>query len=284
MTAEHPVHGLIQQTITLNPAVVAQAAKQAATIAAHVVAITLKSIDENSKEPPRLSGSAMTEYQFALTDITDEERRQLYRNWILARGFHELTRGIRKMLEEAFLYIEVTTWKPMRTTRESLVKKIDSVQETAQRLTFPALFHSVNKKLGAPLEFEPSLRSMQATRNCLEHRGGRVGPKDIDPTTGVLVLTFPRAKTFYMRGVEEIELRPGERIDPRATDSLEPLSGEVEVYLKLVTETRTFSLDDPVNITDSDFVETAMACHMMADDLAIKLPQIPSGPTGRILG
>lgn len=103
-------------------------------------------------------------------------------------------------------------------------------------------------------------------RNCLEHRGGRVGAKDVDPVTGILTLSFPRLQTFYMRGDEEVELLPGETIDTHAPDN--PFGKEgVTVYLRRVTRTRDYALDEPVVLAAIDFFEIAMSCHLFAADL-----------------
>jgi hypothetical protein len=133
--------------------------------------------------------------------------------------------------------------------------------------------------LREPVPFYDEFRSLQNVRNCLEHRGGRVEQKDVDPDTGRLVLTFPRFKVFYMRGKEEVELRVGEVIDTHAADNPFGEKEGVEIFLKREKRVREFTLGEAVLISDQDFFEIAVACQLFASDIAQRLPIVPKPDT-----
>ncbi len=110
-------------------------------------------------------------------------------------------------------------------------ERVAEIRSAASKLTFPALMEQVNRGLTEPMAFDAEFRSLQNVCNCLEHHGGRVGTKDVDPVTGIHTLSFPRLQTFYKRGDEEVELLPGETIDTHAPDN--PFGKEeVTVYLR----------------------------------------------------
>jgi hypothetical protein len=258
--------------LTLQPDGVAAPAQRVVLLASQVVGTALRAFDADDCTQPAAWGGDFG-YQFSGFDLPSEERRAAFRNWILAKGFQDLARGVRETLEEALFFITMLT-RPsgVMTTIAEVEADIANIRASAAKLTFPALMEQVNKCLSEPMAFDAEFRSLQNVRNCLEHRGGRVAAKDIDPVTGVLKLSFPRLKAFYLRGDEEVELRPGEVIDTNTPDN--PFGKEeVSIYLRRVTRSRDYSLDEPIVIDASEFFEIAMACHMFASDIATKLPK-----------
>jgi hypothetical protein len=80
---------------------------------------------------------------------------------------------------------------------------------------------------------------------------------------------------YYMMNGEEVELVPGEAINAEADEH--PLKqGEVQIIMRRVTKSREYALNQPVEITLTDFLEIALACQMFTDDLATKLPTRPA--------
>jgi hypothetical protein len=215
-------------------------------------------------------------YQFSGLEMEPSERREAFKNWVLSKGFQDLARGVRTTLEEAVLYLRTAAMKHGPTTLAKVEADIAEIRARAGAMRFPQLLEEVNPGLREPMAFEVEFRSLQKVRNCLEHRGGRVGRTDVETGTESLTLSFPRLKLFYLRGDEEVEVAPGEAIDTQAPDN--PFGGQTEVpiYFKRVTRNRTYGLGEAVKITASDFFEIAMACHFFAADLAAKLPILPA--------
>jgi hypothetical protein len=253
--------------VNLDPNGVAVPAQRAALIASDVVAACLSTIAEGELSKPEIPGQFIS-YRINGPEVTSDERRQLYQNWLLAKGFQDLARGIRETLEEAIFYLTVLARKSGPTTREKFEREIGTIRERASKLRFPQLLDEVNAKLIARITFKQEFRSIQRVRNCLEHRGGIVGTQDVDDGDCALVLRFPRFKFFYMRKGEEIELARGEIVDAQ--------DGEAEVQLlsRQTQRSKRYELGERITFTASEFGEIAMACNLFASDLVYRLPTI----------
>jgi hypothetical protein len=188
----------------------------------------------------------------------------MYASWLLAKGFQDLARGIRETLEEAIMYLEVVTWQPQRTFPK-FHEDIANIRKRAAGLTFPKLLAKVNSRLIEPVIFEPAFLSIQKARNCLEHRGGIVGPQDCDHEDTALILSFPRLKVFYCRKGEEVEVRRNEPIDAQDDQA------EVQLLARIELRSKRYQQGERIALTAGDFGEIAMACHYFASDLARKL-------------
>ena len=100
-----------------------------------------------------------------------------------------------------------------------------------------------------------------------------VGTQEAD-IDGILRHSFPRFKIFYNRKGEEIEVRPGERVD--AEDG-EP---EVQIMMRRVTASKTYRMGERITFSADQFSEIAVACNLFATDLAAKLPTLPLPDSG----
>lgn len=262
-----------QIQVTLQPKGVAAPALKASTFAAEVVGTSLRALDADPCVQPESWGGDFG-YRFQDHWLSPDERRREFKNWILARGFQDLTRGVRETLEEAYLYISVWREHGGQTINfKYLQDTMDQAKRSARFKKFPELLGKVNECLQEPLAFEAEFMSLQKLRNCLEHRGGCISESDIDDGEKSLMLSFPRMMLFYNRQGEECELKVGEIIDTWAPEN-SALTGEVQVLARLATRQRHYELGDRVVIDEKDFFEIAMACHFFASDLAAKLPGV----------
>lgn len=144
-----------------------------------VVGTCLQALANDDLLPPELQGGFIT-YRFRGPEFGVEKRREIYQNWILSKGFQDLARGVRGTLEEALFYIDMGKLELRRATLQVLQAEITSIRKKAARLNFPKLLKEVNKNLSEPMSFAAKFESLQKVRNCLEHRGGRVGEGDVD--------------------------------------------------------------------------------------------------------
>lgn len=266
MTEERPtLH------ITLNPDGVAAPVHGMVAFITEAVGTAVRALESDDCSEQEAWGGPAMGYRFNGLKMSAEERCDAFKNWVLAKGFQDLARGVRESLEEALFYIKVfAIGSGFRTSKAGLEAKLAGIRAANAKLPFPALMEQVNAGLREPMAFEAEFRSLQNVRNCLEHRGGRVGPKDVDESTGKLVLTFPRLMVGYMRGEEEVEMLPGEAID--TWQEGHRLEEDTTLYMKRVTRSREYALNEPVAITQRDFYEIAMACFIFVSDLAQKLP------------
>lgn len=263
--------------IELNPNGVAAPAQRAVAVASQVVGICLRGLANDDLSPPEMRGEFMG-YKFDGLEMSDEERRETFQNWLLSKGFQDLARGVRETLEEAVFYLAMVKRERGMTTLAEVEADMAAIRTDAGKPPFPKLLAEVNAGLTEPMAFDAEFLSLQKARNCLEHRGGRVGSRDVDAATGFMTLSFPRLRTFYRRGDGEVELTPGAVIDTHEPDNPFGKGEEVQIFLNRVTRSREYALGEPVVITASDFYEIAMACQLFASDVAAKLPTLP--PTG----
>jgi len=242
---------------------VAAPAQRAALISSDVIAACFTAFEGVELGKPVMPDQFI-HYQFQGPPITSDERRVMYQNWLLGKGFQDLARGIRETLEEATLYLHLIAKTGVPIQLQQLAK----VRKHAASLRFPSLMAKVNAKLVEPMAFEAEFLSIQKVRNCLEHRAGVVGTQDLDEGDTALSLNFPRRKVFYLRGGEEIEIAPNEPVN--AGDG----KPDVQLLVRIVTRTQKYRLGEQIIFTSSQFSEIAAACHHFATDLASKLPTV----------
>jgi hypothetical protein len=170
------------------------------------------------------------------------------------------------MLEQALLYnsmvelaesalSDVKTWGVLR-------QRIAEFKKKAIDANFPDLMTLVNKGLTSPLHFEKEFLTLQKVRNCLEHRGGVVGDKDVDDTQA-LRLALPRVKVLAVRDAREVELVKGSYVEKDSS-----------IEFRNVIEERVFKLGERVVFKAEEFNEIGYGCWMFTSDLATKLPKL----------
>jgi hypothetical protein len=256
--------------LTLNLDAVLLPTQNAVVLSSEIVDFFADAVNKAdlSKKP----SNDATQYKFKSPEISAEERKAMYENWIYLKAFQDLMRGVRASLEEAYVALELLS-KPHKTASNTTLEELLApFRRDAAKLQFPPLLDLVNSKLIPPLNFVEAYRSLQRARNCMEHRGGIVGNVDA-PGGGVMILSFPRVKLFYLRGGEEIEVEAGTVID--AQDGKD----EVQIIMKLDLREKRFSRYQRLAITIKDFNEIAFACNYFASQLAEKVAAfLPSAP------
>jgi hypothetical protein len=254
--------------VTLNSAGVLAPALRAIRQTVDVVTFCLNAIAQGD-----LSGwpqDNMMRFVFRFEDeVPAEQRRAYYTHWLLSKGFQDLARGTRQMLEEAYFYNgiveradELRTWAELQAAEQEL-------REVATKMKFTQLLDEVNKRLTSPLHYERELMSLQQVRNCLEHRDGIVQERDLEPTTRVLRLRLPRLRLFCEDEGRKIELGRDSRVEKGT-----------ELMMDVVVEEREFKLGERVTFNADEFHNIGFGCWRIADDLAHRLPQLPTKAAG----
>jgi hypothetical protein len=241
-------------------------------LAAHVVGACWRSITRDDLCAPELAGGGLPGIQFSSLDLTLEQRRDVYSNWLLCKAFQELARGVRESLEAAHFYLKMLQTPEGPTTIAKLRSHISKIRERSQNAKFGQLLGQVNLGLREPLAFENEFLGLQRVRNCLEHRAGIVGERDIVAGESALILTFPYAKAFTVLDGKEIELPCGEIYDTHDINSPLWIGRERGVYIRRENVCRSFQLGERITIEMRDFSRIALACIIFANDLAAKLP------------
>ncbi|WP_456653349.1 hypothetical protein [Bradyrhizobium lupini] len=206
------------------------------------------------------------------SDLTSKGRSYLPKNdvgfherWVLIKAFQDLMRGVRGSLEEAYFFIALLREGKIRApTSATLGEILAPYRAKAEAMNFPNLMEQVNRGLEKPVPFAEAYGSLQSARNCLEHRDGVVGRRDVD-ATGVLKISVPRAKIFVEQNGAEIEVYKN-------------FYAEKDTVIQMRMETRdlVFRLGEPLKISAKDFDDIAFACANFGTMLAQQLPKVPS--------
>jgi predicted KAP-like P-loop ATPase len=259
MTNENP-----KVRLELNPSRLAEIIGSAVYASTQVVNLHFNALsDENLNRP--LEGTGIL-YSFKGPELNLDQRRAMHESWILGKAFQELLRSVRHALEEAHVMTALLTKPHKVRSSETLADFLRPFQSKAAGLSFPELLATVNELLDPKLDFSDSYKSLQAARNCLEHRAGIVG--NIETKGGAeFVLNIPRVKIFYLRGQDEIELAAGERVD--AGDG----QPEVEILMKFEVRQRSIPVGTRLAFTLAEFNEAAFACNFLGQQLATRLPK-----------
>ena len=259
--APTPVH------ITFSGDGVTAPALRAAQEAVDVVSFCMQSMETaDLAKPPEFERSRF-QMKFNSQLLTAEERKIQYTNWILSKGFQDLARGIRGMLEEAHYYISFLAWisqiPEKKTTWELCEQKQLEVRKQAADLGFPDLIVAVNKGLTSPLHFEKEFLSLQKVRNCLEHRNGIVSEKDLDKGSKILKLSLPQLKIYGEKDGITTELGKGSFVEK-----------DTAIIFKNEIHEREFKLNERITFKPEEFHDIGFGCWAFASDLGSKLPQV----------
>jgi hypothetical protein len=240
----------------INPAGVVNPLVRAVRDSTEVIGLALSAIKSaDTSEAPRVP-DAFFHYTYKAGPRDPEERRQAYTTWLLAKGYHELARATREMLEEAYLYVEL--YKTIGTTITG--KLVFDLREQAGGFRFPVLLARINEALPRSLIFAAEMQSLQKVRNCLEHRNGIVGQSDVDET-GKLRLVLPVYAPFAQEEDGDVELHVGYRAKK-----------ETQIAFRRISRERTYELGERVAFSAEEFSEIAHSCWMLSQDLLDKLP------------
>jgi hypothetical protein len=173
-------------------------------------------------------------------------------------------------LEKAYFFIELISAGRFIAESDSTLDQLLAPFETkAQKMNFPDLMGHVNQKLETPLAFAEAYSSMQAARNCFEHRDGIVGRRDVDED-GFLKLNFPRLKFFVKQGDKEIEIYKDFKAE-----------AETVIQIKMDVRERVFRFGEPLKIDAADFNDIAFSCLQFGTALAVQLPKLVAGADGK---
>lgn len=243
--------------ITLTADGVMAPALAAMKLNSEILSLTLATIDNADLDDPPDLPTGFFRLKFPGPNVSADDRRAAYGSWLLAKGFQDISRGVRESLEAAYIFIECVNLPDQRST----IEVFRNIQKSANGLPFPELLNRVNDGLSDPLHFEQEFLSLQKVRNCLEHRNGVVSEKDINHENRFMRLSLPRLKMFIEREGEEVELYPNMRVE----------AGELVVFRREIRE-RDFRVGERITFNAAEFDEIASACFFFANDLGHKLP------------
>jgi hypothetical protein len=250
--------------LELDPRAITRTINTAVAVSSEIVSFHLTALSVADLSKP---SDGLGFLRFKGPSWNEQQRRAVHENWILARGFQELLRAVRHGLEVAHVIATLVTKREQQVKSDTTVAEfLRPYEERANKLLFPDLLAEVNEKLALKLDFADAYQSLQTARNCLEHRSGIIGIRDVRGDERFELAT-PRMKIFYMRDNNEVELAQNETVDPGNDDAEVQILGRIEVRRRLL------GLGERLTFTRSEFNEIAFACHYLGQQLIAKLPK-----------
>jgi len=180
-----------------------------------------------------------------------EDVRTYWKTWVLRGGFRDVAETLATTLEEVHRILALWSLIPKGSQSGAKVA-LTAVHQMEKDIE---AFHAKNlpDKLGVlakrhafsfPPDIEAELFSINAARNCLVHRGGIVGGRDLDEGVQTFTLKW-RALCPYVRD------NAGER--PMVLPFQTSQTDETFMILKSEAKTRVFNLGDVLTVTSEEF-------------------------------
>jgi hypothetical protein len=194
------------------------------------------------------------QYHFTAMTPTPEQARHFvdeFEVWVVANGLRELVEGHATFLDAVFDPFQLITKGTIRVAElQTLHAKfeLNNVFEKRAQL-FAAL--------GITDHFEPMFTSLQVARNCLAHRNGIVGPRDVNTVEGQFELRW-RFSGLKIRGqfVDLNAVPEGVRVE----------AGEA-VQFGPVEKSRRFAVGSQLRLTRHELSEICFGFQIAAESV-----------------
>lgn len=149
-----------------------------------------------------------------LEEWTTKKAVDEYRTWLLANGLRAVVEALGLFLDDIHRFLAAMTLfegrgRNVTITAGELQRAMDQEPKRFHKRGFPAKLEHVESTYGVALDsaLVPMVRSVNAARNCLVHRGGIVSDKDLGES-GKLVVRWRRLAIFVTGEGGERRLDP----------------------------------------------------------------------------
>jgi hypothetical protein len=200
----------------------------------------------------------------------DDQLKNEFNKWILEKGFNDSIENVSYFLETTHKILSY--WEIMALQNgKGIVSGADwnriikIGEKKYQKLFIPEkLSHLVNEhKLVLQDNLVSHLLSINSARNCLVHRKGIVGERDINTLDGLEVKWF-RLGVWINKGEGEAEYLHGE---PKMVNT-----GDV-ISVGNTTVVKVFKLGESVAFTSQEFVDITWGIYIFGVDVINKVGQ-----------
>jgi hypothetical protein len=259
----------IQNIIKLDPKNIITALKNTLSESSNSVLFGLQTIETVKKIPvnQRIEDSFL-KVEFEGITIDFESRKQLYKHWLIKKGFEDLIKGINFALIEASFYIDIYNGVSNLRPDQNLTELLRNSSKKARKKHLPTLLDQINPYLQKSPEYEKYkkyekyIRSMNNTRNCLVHRNGVVHEEDINYSPNSLKIEWEALKICCRMSGKEVELNKGTVLEQGG-----------EIYLKSQAKSICFKIGEKINLDYKQFNELIITCINFGENLLACLPK-----------
>ena len=199
---------------------------------------------------------------------TIDEQKHLTLNWTLAWAFEDFIKGLTKSFKETYKYLKiyVLSQEPRYTrTKDDLEKELQKIEIDIEKLHFPDFIKKIEELLNQTLPLREEILSINHVRNCLVHRYGTVGEKDIkNSSTGDLQLKWISLKFWANINGQQTEINYDLRKDGIIVNDLSH---------QTIKNEKTFKLNDKISFDINEFNGIAYTCATFARELFSLMPR-----------
>ena len=193
-----------------------------------------------------------------------------FRRWVLANGFRDCVEAIGETLEwlrkTCFIWSKTisatsadsgTTSLQAQMTGEDWNTHIVAGAVKFNRLSLPDKLEHLESTYGwRRPDLTSEVLSLNAARNCLVHRAGIVGPKDVKEPDSGLSVTWRRMYISAGEGEARRELFSGSRVE----------AGE-SVAIEFIEVAKQYAIGDKLTFTAGEFVEITLTFLLFSKEL-----------------
>ncbi|MCX6320454.1 MAG: hypothetical protein NTX93_01430 [Bacteroidia bacterium] len=200
---------------------------------------------------------------------TISEQKQITLNWTLKKAFEDFINGLTKSFKEAYKYLNYFALykESLHTrTREDLEKEFQKIEIDIERFHFPDFIEKIEKLLKQPIPLKEEILSINQLRNCLIHRHGEVGEKDIkNSLSDDLRLKWISLKFWTNIDGQQTEITYDFRKDGVIVDNLS---------CKTIKNEKVFKLKDKISLDINEFNDIACTCATFSRELFRLMPRL----------
>lgn len=252
------------QVVNLNPQGVIAPLLKILEECTNVILFGLQTVETVKEIPPDLEiEDGFFRMQVGKVETDIELNKQVYKTWLIKKGFEDLIKGISLTLMEAYLYVSLISRAADFKTGQDFNKAFSEIRKQALKMNLPYLIEKIKPHLNKDLTYERQIRSINKARTCLVHRNGLVTEKDTnDIDNQLLKLEWVRFKLFYEKDGGEIEIQ-GKSV----------IEGGTTIKMKQESNFIDFKIGDRINLNYKQFNEFIVTCNYFGADLVDCLPK-----------
>lgn len=203
------------------------------------------------------------QYHFTKQEVTEDEARHYveeFETWVVASGLRELIEGHSTFLDNAYgPSVLINRGVMTRGDLAKLVVAFEGENVFKKRAAICA-------ELGIDDQFAAMCSSLNKARNCLAHRNGVVGQRDVNTDDGCLEITWRFLGVRLGEGGPSLDLNR----DPRE------VRVEQETTIQVGPQVRTsrFALRTQLRLTRHDLSEICLGFSVAADNIIAAMQQL----------
>lgn len=248
-------------TITINPNDFLIALQQTLVECSNAVYFGLSTIDTLTELPESIHSE--DEFSFHSPyggELTLDVRKEIYRNWLIRKGFEDLIKAITNFLIETCRFYEILSELKNVKSREAYQQLLIKPFPKLSLKHYPELIRIIKSHLKEDLLFEEEIETINRVRRCIVHRDGFVTQEDFNSDENCLMLKWEYLTLKYVENGIEKDFH-----------KYIILASEGETKIVKEKKLKKFELNERIKISYQIFNELIFTCDLFGRDLVSKL-------------